>query len=39
MYDKYEMKDNDKILLSYGSETQEQIDSQLKAVDDLTIRT
>jgi hypothetical protein len=39
MYDKYEMKDNDKILLSYGSQTQEQIDAQLKAVDDLAIST
>ncbi len=39
MYDKYEMKDNDKILLSYGSENEEQIDAQLKAVDDLAIRT
>ncbi|MGH9934314.1 MAG: hypothetical protein ACRD3Z_04270 [Nitrososphaerales archaeon] len=39
MYDKYVIDDNDKILLSYGSESQEQIDAQLKAVDDLAIRS
>ncbi len=38
MYDKYVVKDNDRILLSYGSESQEQIDAQLKIVEDLTIK-
>jgi hypothetical protein len=39
MFDKYEMKDGDRILLSYGSETQEGIDKQLKALEDLSIPT
>jgi hypothetical protein len=39
VHDKYEMKDNDKILLSYGPESQEQIDEQLRAVDELSIKT
>ena len=38
MYGKYEMKDNDRIVLSYGSESQEQIDAQLKIVDDMAIK-
>ena len=38
MYDKYVLKDNDEILLSYGSEGQEEIDTQLKAVEDLAIK-
>ena len=38
MYDKYVLKDSDKILLSYGSEGQEQIDEQLKIVEDTAIK-
>ena len=38
MYGKYEMKDNDRVVLSYGSESQEQIDAQLKIVDDMAIK-
>jgi len=37
-YDKYVLKDNDRILISYGSEEQQQIDEQLKAVEDLGIK-
>lgn len=37
MYDKYVLNQDDRVLLSYGSESQEQIDAQLKILDDLTI--
>jgi len=38
MYNGYVLEDGDKILLSYGSEGQEQIDEQLKAVQILSIK-
>ena len=39
MYNNYVLNDGDRILLSYGSETQEQIDAQLSAVEILSIKT
>lgn len=39
MYNNYVLNDGDRILLSYGSETQEQIDEQLKALETLSIKT
>jgi hypothetical protein len=39
MYNNYVLNDGDRILLSYGSETQEQIDEQLRAVEILSIKT
>jgi hypothetical protein len=38
MYNNYVLKDDDKILLSYGSEEQQQIDEQLKTVESLAIK-
>ena len=38
MYNNYVLKDNDKILLSYGSEEQQQIDEQLKTIESLVIK-
>lgn len=38
MYNNYVLKDNDRILLSYGSEEQQQIDEQIKTVDSLAIK-
>jgi hypothetical protein len=37
MYDKYVLKDGDKILLSYGSESDEQIRGQLNVLDLITV--
>jgi hypothetical protein len=39
MYNNYVLMDGDRILLSYGSEGQEQVDEQLKAVEILAIKT
>jgi hypothetical protein len=39
MYNNYVLMDGDRVLLSYGSEGQEQIDEQLKAVEILAIKT
>ena len=38
-YNNYVPQDGDRILLSYGSESQEQIDEQLKALEILSIKT
>lgn len=38
MYNSYVMNDGDKILLSYGSEGQEEIDVQLNTVETLSIK-
>ena len=38
MYNNYVLKDNDKILISYGAEEQQQIDEQLKTVESLAIK-
>ncbi|MGH9909891.1 MAG: hypothetical protein ACRD32_04560, partial [Nitrososphaerales archaeon] len=37
MYGKYVLKDGDKILISYGKETQEQIEGQLRTLDLISI--
>jgi hypothetical protein len=39
MYNNYVLNDGDRILLSYGSETQEQIDEQLRAIEIQSIKT
>ncbi len=39
MFNNYVLNDGDRILLSYGSETQEQIDEQLKVLETLSIKT
>ena len=37
MYDKYVLQDGDKILLSYGSESEEEIRGQLNTLELITV--